>query len=82
MACRTGSKCCTIYGSTRWVLEYENRLTQVVQGLLEEQGMTGHFARWEGLVKSYGSHSKASQLLAEIEYDKKCQLVPGCDGQI
>ena len=51
------------------MLEYENRLTQAVQGLLEEQGMTGHFARWEGLVKSHGSHSKASQLLDEIEYD-------------
>jgi hypothetical protein len=63
MACRTDSKFCTIYGSTQLVLEYENRLTQVVQGLLDEQGTTGHFARWEGLVKSYGSHSKASQLL-------------------
>jgi hypothetical protein len=69
MACHTASKFCTIYGSTRCVLEYENRLAQVVQGLLEEQGMTGHFARWEGLVKSHGSHSEACQLLPEIEYD-------------
>ena len=54
----------------------------MVQGLLNEQGMTSHFARWEGLDDSHGSHLKASQLLPDVEYDKKCQVVPGRDVQI